>query len=284
MPGMTEKSRICFSVPADLLIFSSTISLFSLILCTMWQKPTPLFAPNFFFFFDIVHVLLTPAILLLTIWKSPREIRKASLIGLIILLAIISVEALWEEDLAEVAFANPSYAKTNPEEFGVPEPLITRLVKGEIESKESKDSTPSGFALRQWVLMLYGLFLLKQEGYQINEVLKTFLRCFFPLSFLYVGLARIFRQAHVPVDVAVSMVLGTILFFLAVFVVASIDRWVDVRVSRELLDIHLVFSLISVIIFMSAISNNPGFWIALVFVLVGITGILYRSKEFETSP
>ena len=291
---MTERKLSYLNIPGDLVEFSIIISLVSLILSTMWAEAVPLYpslVPYFGLFLPLQGLSLTLLALMffhmifaymLSIdvenegWRIIGKLIWTIVIVIMALILPLAAEAYFGDALAETGFSWPRI------ETDIPEPPITSWAKSTIGRPEPPDSsTPSGFALRQWIIMLWGLFILHQANYNINKHLKIVLKVFFALSFVYVALARVIGQAHRPMDVGVSMALGTMLFFLGIlacFLIGSRTPVFEGKVSRQLLDRYMVFGIICIISFM-IISYHPGLWIAALLGFLLVLGVLYRFQE-----
>jgi len=266
----------------NLLISSAIISLVLLVLSSLWHWEEPILAyrignypiGKIFYFFDILQ-LLSFIILVIMIWRF-LHIRKRTIL-VIILILFIGLELYWGNSFAEKFFSHPA---VKPEFFE--EPFLFNFVKSKIATLDSgvaNNSSPSGFAFRQWIVTLLSLSLLVRNNKRLKKKKgwSKFLTIFFITSFVYVALARILRQQHTPVDVAIAMCLGTAVLFLSIFISDAIFR---IKIDKELYHFYLTFVIVSLIIFMT-ISYDPFLWIWTSLPVITIMGVLCRLKHLE---
>lgn len=167
---------------------------------------------------------------------------------------LIACESRYGNNFGEWAFA-----RTNIE-TSTKDPKIIETLKGKVERNLENNSTPSGFVLRQWIILLFSLYLLRRnkiheeiKGEYFSKRTSIVFKCFFILSFIYILLARLILEQHTLVDVVVAISLGTIIYFLAVFIIAII---VKKNIEKSLLNRFTIFCIYSFLIFL-IISKNP---------------------------
>ena len=279
--NLTDVAKRDFSF-RNLLISSTIISLVLLVLSSLWHWEEPVSAlrignyaiGKIFYLFDILQ-LLSFIILSIMIWQF-LHIRKGTIL-LITLILFLGLELYWGNSFAEKFFSHPA---VKPEFFE--EPFLFNFVKskiGTLDSGVANNSSPSGFAFRQWIVTLLALSFLVRNNKRPKKKRdwSKFLTIFFITSFVYVALARILRQQHTPLDVAIAMCLGTAVFFLSMFIVDAIFR---IKIDKELYHFHLT-SVIVLLIILMTISYNPFLWIWTSLPVITIMGVLCRLKHLE---
>jgi len=168
--------------------------------------------------------------------------------------SLIACEILYGNNFGEWAFARTNI-KTSTKL-----PNIIESWKDKVAGNLKNNSTPSGFVLRQWLILLFSLNILKRNKihdgskgkYFSNRVSITF-KLIFMFSFVYVLLSRLFLEQHTLVDIVVAISLGTIIYFLVVFIIAII---VKKNIEKTLLNRFSIFCIYSLLIFL-IISKNP---------------------------
>jgi len=264
----------------DLLTYSAIISLLFVVLSTLWQweKPIPAyhigkyFAGSVFYVFPIVQAV-SFIILLAMIWLF---IPKGAIVVVALSLLLFGLELYYGNFFAERSFA---HLAIQPEIFEEPYPLNVLSSKyTSINLDLENNSSPSGFALRQWVITLAALSLLfkHRETTKKKRDWSKGLKIFFVSSFVYVALARVFRQAHVPLNIAIGICLGTVVTFLCIFIISAISQ---TKIDKKFYHFYVAFAIVSLILFMS-ISNNPFFWIWALLSFIIIVGVLCKSQRF----
>lgn len=167
---------------------------------------------------------------------------------------LIACEVLYGNNFGEWAFARANIETSNKD------PKIIEIWKDKIEGNLEKNSTPSGFVLRQWLILLFSLYILGRN--KIHEEIKiecfgkgTYIlfKGFFMLSFVYILLARLILEQHTLVDIVVAISLGTIIYFLTVFITAIIFKK---NIGKSLLNRFTIFCIYSFLMFL-IISKNP---------------------------
>lgn len=197
--------------------------------------------------------------------------------------SVIFCESIYGNIFAEWAFAREkvetSFKDSN---------LIENFIKiNEVDLKNN--STPSGFALRQWMILLFSLYILnrnqiykgiKYEGIKREYFRKSSthaLKLFFYSVFVYVLLGRLALRQNTLVDIAVAISLGTIIYFFLVFVIARIF---EKNIEKSLLDRFTIFCIYSFSVF-TIISKNPIAFICIgvPFIFVAIPLLYQISKD-----
>lgn len=281
--NLTNVAKRDFSF-RNLLISSTIISLVLLVLSSLWHWEEPVSVlrirnypiGKIFYLFDILQ-LLSFIILLIMIWQFLYIRKRTILLIILILLVFAGLELYWGNSFAEKFFSHPA---VKPEFFE--EPFLFNFVKSKIATLDSgvaNNSSPSGFAFRQWFITLLALSLLIRNNKRPKKKRgwSKFLTIFFITSFVYVALARVLRQQHTPLDVAIAMCLGSAVFFLSMFIVDAIFR---IKIDKELYHFHLTSVIVLLIIFMT-ISYNPFLWIWTSLGVIAIMGVLCRLKHLE---
>ena len=143
---------------------------------------------------------------------------------------------------------------------------------------------PSLSLMIQWYVLLFATYVLRRnkihdmiEGafFRKNDINKF--KLFYYFSFFYVLIARIVMQEHLLVDILVSICLGTITYFLVVFLLAIIYKR---NIPRVLLLRFTVLCIACFSIFL-LISRKPLIWasIFLIFVCVIFPLLNYFCRE-----
>lgn len=156
-------------------------------------------------------------------------------------------------------FGEWAFKRNNVETFSE-DPKLIENWKDKIEGNLENNSTPSGFVFRQWLILLFSLYILRRnkthekikEEY-FNKLTSIIFKCIFMLSFVYVSLARLILEQHTLVDIFVAISLGTIIYFLAVFIIAIIFKK---NIEKSLLSRFTIFCICSFLVFL-IISKNP---------------------------
>ena len=184
----------------------------------------------------------------------------------------------WGNNFAVAAFARQNF-RTD-----IQEPSITAFFKQDVDNHLEINSAPSGFAFRQWIILLLALYILNWNKVKENIEMEKFgriqfviLKGFFYFSFVYVCLARIIRQTHTITDIAAAVCLGTIIFFLVIFTNFTIFKE---KIKKTIVDSYIGFSMGSFVVFL-VISKKPIFWIYVMFGFVVIITLLYAFCEFD---
>lgn len=184
-----------------------------------------------------------------------------------VFLAAIAVMVLVDDVFAQFAFSKPGLS-------GMDESGLIGLVKYTLrEALFGPDSSlnsrmPSGFALRQWIFFLTAWLIMLQGPFS-RTVAKWVTGAYF-LVFLYVAAARVSVGAHLPVDIAVSVSIGTLLFMFALGALAVVRKTGQ---ATSILEYFVAYGFVSVVVFI-LLSNNPMFWVAAVAVSGAVAALL----------
>jgi len=184
---------------------------------------------------------------------------KIWMIGTPFIVLLFLLEIRFDNLFASLLFGKERYWQP------LDEPFFTSWIKNLFPSLLSTgDSTPSGFALRQWMLTLGIFFMLDRSNLPLDKRYSNAIKGYSSLALVYVSLARVLRLAHVPVDIAVSIALGAIAFWGMIFLGCSILR---ISLAEDISVFYgLTSFLISIILTM--ISNYPSLWILIIFTFI----------------
>lgn len=134
-----------------------------------------------------------------------------------------------------------------------------------------KTGIPSLSVMVQWNILLFAIYTLRRNKihdmikgvfFRINDA-KIFMSIYY-FSFFYVLIARIVMQEHLLVDILVSICLGTITYFLVVFLLAIIFKR---NIPRVLLLRFTILGIACFSIFI-LVSRKPLIWTILFFIFI----------------
>ena len=157
-------------------------------------------------------------------------------------------------------------------------------IKNHIGGSLENTGIPSLSLMVQWNILLFAIYTLRRNKihdmikgvfFRISEV-KIFIFIYY-FSFFYVLIARIVMEEHLLVDILVSICLGTITYFLAVFLLAIIYKR---NIPRVLL---LRFTILGVACFsiFLLVSRRPLIWaiLFLIFICIILPILNYFCRE-----
>jgi len=154
--------------------------------------------------------------------------------------------------------------------------FVVLVIFDDVFAYSLKTRMPSGFVLRQWLILLASFLILSRDHHSKRKTFWTYVGYFllFVLAFLYISLERVVFGGHRAIDIAISISLGTWIFMLGISVYA-IYRKHDLR--DELWDDFVRYGTL-VSFFYAFISDNPVFWILILGILFATSVIKYRLK------
>jgi len=214
--------------------------------------------------------------------KIMDSFKKKHIILIFFLFFVISLvilcEILYGNNFGEWAFARErverSFTDANPINY------LKTIIEGDLKN----NSTPSGFVLRQWIILLFSLYILNRNrikkgitGEYFSKLSTKLFKLFFYISFALVSLGRLILRQHTLVDIIVAISLGTIIYFFVVFVIARIFKK---NIGRSLLNRFTIFCIYSFSIFI-IISKNPitFLYIGVLFIFIVIPLLYLISKD-----
>lgn len=227
--------------------------------------------------------------LLTILKKKPKKTKhimdsfKKKQVVLVFCLFIIISSVIGCDFLRGNYFAKWAFARENIE-TPTKDPEIIETLKDIFENNLENNSTPSGFVLRQWLILLFSLYILGRK--KIHEEIKVkyfgkgtyvLFKGFFIFSFVYILLARLILEQHTLVDIVVAISLGTIIYFLVVFIIAIIFKK---NIGKSLLNRFTIFCAYSFLMFL-IISKNPIIFLYMgsIFIFVIIPALYIFSRD-----
>jgi len=219
--GVEKLENVPFSVARSLFYSSLALSIILLVFLSPFNYPLyPNKALEYLTYWldPIIFQIgtLGALLLLVYIWLGRRhperkfyDIRSPFMCVSAFIVLLFFLEVRFDNFFASMFFGIESYWQP------LEEPFITSWIEkvSGIQIIVTGDSTPSGFALRQWILTLGIFLILDQPDLYLKKRYGNAVRSISSLALIYVSLARIIRLAHVPTDIAVSIALGTIIFW-----------------------------------------------------------------------
>lgn len=254
-----------FVIPEGLFNWCLLVSVVCLLVLSPIREalpPIPVVA-NLFYAFDLVQFgSFVMALLLLWMWLRAIGIRPGRRYLALFLVLIAFVVEAW---LIGDSFGVHMFGFRRPiSPFS--EPPITQFMK-QFESSSPLNSAPSDFAVRQWAITLIGFFVLDQPGFVLKKRIP--LKIFFSISAVYVICARLFRLAHTPADIGVSIAMTSFGFWSIALLIAIA---LGLSLSRDIESRYAILCCVTVGYFI-LVSNNPLGWIFILFAFPVIAWI-----------
>lgn len=210
-------------------------------------------------------------------WRSaPKAVRQNGWPVFAFVTAIIAV-FLVDDVLAQAAFGHRLTGA--PSDSGLSE-FFKETVRAAIFGAESSalSRMPSGFALRQWIFLLVAAVVVAARSERGLAGWAAVVGLM--VAFGYVAVARVSVGAHLPVDIVVSIGIGTLLFMTVIAGVAYRGRWENLD---RLLTYLGAYGFIACGVF-ALVSNNSGFWIWAFIGLGFLLSVLARRVERPVEP
>jgi hypothetical protein len=301
MTAEQDQTQPAFQCPCSLFVNSAIISFILCVFSTVYPQRFT-FKETFAYFFiapELFQLIAFLGLLILvlihyyrflsskkeghaSVKESPLKAYGWKLVrAFILVLALFIFCTLVQEPLGAIAFGNSQssslvFDSPTTQSLKHLRHSVLALIVSSIFPEASfpmESSVPSGFTLRQWIITLMALFLIRQPLLGLSRKQRYVLFGAFILICLYVCANRIFTGAHSPLDVGIAFPLGTIVFTVTVFTISAIKQ---IQIPKTQWDFFASFSVASMLIF-AVISFNPMFWIfgAMVFML--FLSFLYRN-------
>jgi hypothetical protein len=246
-----------FTIPEGLFNWSLLVTVVCLLVMSPIREalpPVPVVAA-LFYAFDWVQLgsfVIVGA--LLWMWMTAIGIRPRQRGLFLILVLMAFVVETW---LIGDSFGVVFFGFKRPDS-PFPEPPFTQFIKL-FQSRSPLNSAPSDFAIRQWAITLIGFFVLDQPRFVLKK--RTPLKILFSICAVYVICARLFRLAHTPADIGVSLAMASFGFWSIALLIAI---GLGVSLSRDIESRYSIVCCLTVAYFI-LVSNNPLGWICILF-------------------
>jgi len=266
------KRAWAFIIPKGLFNWSLLISVVSLLLLSPFSEALPIMPwfAQIVYYFDLVQ-LLSFLVTLVLLSKWIKTLKPTSITAPILVAFIVVLLFAFETKFVGDSFGVNFFGFEKPVS-PFEEPLITKWIK-QFETGSPYNSAPSDFVIRQWIILLMGCFAAGQP--QLRFKGKTTLKIFLSISVIYVVFGRLFRLAHTPIDVAISIVLATFMFWSTILLIAIVT---GVPIDVDIKSRYSILCLLSIAFFM-LVSNNPVAWVYLIFAFPLIVWTIVRLAE-----
>lgn len=227
---------------------------------------------------DYIQTILLRKSVYIRKYDNEDKTLKAIYILFTILITVISINYFIGYKFGDWAFAR-EVIKQN--ENGIGLQIIKKFMW---DSSLDNTGIPSLSLMAQWNILLFAIYTLRRN--KIHDMIKgAFFRkndvkifmFFYYFSFFYVLIARIVMEEHLLVDLLVSICLGTITYFLGVFMLAIIYKR---NIPRVLLLRFTVLCIACFSIFL-LVSRKPLIWaiIFLIFICIIFPLLNYFCRE-----
>lgn len=206
-------------------------------------------------------------IVLLIKWLKVKHVKTFDIVLSVAILVLLYFAEVYFDDLfAELMFGIPSIQNPLSESF------FTGLFKSFFKLKTLPlSSAPSGFVFRQSLIVLTGLFILESKNLTLRWgklkrdahkqlTLNPIFEIGLIASLIYISFARIARLVHTPLDIAIGLALGTLVFWVGVYILTFTFN-IEIEERYKTTYTLTIFILAMIPLFLS---QKPDLWMILI--------------------